>query len=142
MFLYLYISINIYSTMPWNILIDREFCIHWCRSFFQKPLFNLLLKDVVKWFSANFPILIKALPKRPEKLTRRLAIIAVMNALFEVSLWNFVPEILTLKMSPEADRPRVNQNNIWGPWWRLTQHKRRVGWQKNWASAPMRILMV
>ena len=44
----------------------------------------------------------KLLPKQPEKLTRHLAIIVLMNALFDVGLRNFVPEILASKMSPEA----------------------------------------
>ena len=41
----------------------------------------------------------KALPKQPKKLTRHLAMIVLMNALFDIGLRNFVPEILALKRS-------------------------------------------
>ena len=37
-----------------------------------------------------------------QKLTRHLAMTVLMNALFDVGLRNFVPEILASKMSPEV----------------------------------------
>ena len=37
-----------------------------------------------------------------KKLTRNLAMMVLMNALFEVGLRIFVPEILASKMSPEV----------------------------------------
>ena len=36
------------------------------------------------------------------KINRHLAMIVLMNAVFDVGLWNFVPEILALKMIPEV----------------------------------------
>ena len=92
-------------TDRWRIL----YSLHRCCSFFPNinflPLFCLLLYDVIKRFSANFSQRIQIKPKRcrnspkqSEKLTRHLAMIVLMNALFDVGLRNFVPEILASKI--------------------------------------------
>ena len=61
----------------------------------------MLLSDFSEFFSTNSNCT-KALSEQPEKLTRHLATIVLMNALYDIGLPNFVPEILASKMSPEV----------------------------------------
>ena len=106
-----HISINICSTVPWYILFNREFCNLYIDTvnFFQNWIFCLFsayyhmisLSNFQSIFSTNSNWT-KALPKKPEKLIRHLAMIVLMSALFDVGLRNFVPEILTSKISPEV----------------------------------------
>lgn len=58
--------------------------------------------------------------------------IVLMN---DVDLRNFVDFNL-----PRSGRPTVIQTKISGPLWRLTHHKRCVGWRKNWASGSQVLL--
>ena len=97
--------------MLWYILIDREFCtlyndaVHFFQififCFFSVYYYKMSLRE----FWPNFLYehkLTKALLKQPEKLTRHLAMILLMNALFDVGLRNFVPQILASKISPKV----------------------------------------
>ena len=58
----------------------------------------------MKSLSDSRPIFLYAfkLPKLAEILTNHLAMIVLMNTLFDVSSRNLVSEILALKMSPEV----------------------------------------
>ena len=55
-----HISINIFSTVSWYILIDSKFCtlyidaVHFFQNLIFLPFLSLLLYDVVKRFSTNF----------------------------------------------------------------------------------------
>lgn len=76
------------------------------------------------------------------KMDWHLAMILLMNALFNVCLRNFIPEILASKISPEVVDLELFRIRISGPWWKLTHEKLCVGWWMNWGSAPMQFLIV
>ena len=50
------------------------------------------------------------------KINQHLAMIVLMNALFDVGLRNFVPEILASKMNPEVVDLQLCRTRILGPW--------------------------
>ena len=61
----------------------------------------MFLSDIRPIFLYEFK-LNQSAAETAQKVTRHLALIVLMNALFDVGLRNFVPEILASKMSPEV----------------------------------------
>ena len=82
----------LYTLMPFSFFQIFIFCI------FSAHYYMMLLSDFREIFFTylNWS---KALPKQSEKLTRDLVMIVLMNALSDVGLRNFVPEILASKLS-------------------------------------------